>query len=640
MLQTIRDRAQGWIAWVIVILISIPFALWGIQSYLGVGAEPVAATVEGIEITERDLDMRYQSTRMRLREELGAAYRPGLFDEKTMRAQVLDAMIRENLLLKFSHELGLRASDAELRTAILTNPAFQSGGRFDNATYERMLQLQGMSPTQYEDGLRQRLVGTQLERTVLASAVVSERELDEAIRLEEQRREIAYIRVPKAEFVSDQPFSEDEIRAYYEENSERFRLPERVKVRYIVLDTEAVGAEQEPDEARLRAMYESELERFSTPERRRVRHILISVPGDAGSAAENAAKARIGELRARILGGEDFASVAKEASEDPGSAAQGGALGMIEKGLMDPAFDQAAFALEEGELSEPVRSQFGYHLIEVTEIDPAKVKPFEAVRGELLEEARAQGVEGQFFDWAERLANLAYESPDSLEPAAEALGLEIATSGWIDRTGGEGLFASRKLVAAAFSEDVLREGMNSDLIEPEPGVLKAVVLRVAEHEESSIKPLEEVREEVVSALRDRRAGEAALAEAEEIARRLGQGEAVGAVAGTYELTEPGLVGRDAAEVPAGVRAVAFAMPRPADGAPSLDTTALAGGDAAVVLVSRVVDGSREDLSAQEIQALRDRLERNFANAYFEAVVADLESRAEIERKLAEEDESQ
>jgi peptidyl-prolyl cis-trans isomerase D len=471
MLQTIRERAQGWIAWAIVILISIPFALWGIQSYLGVGSEPVAATVDGLEITQRQLDMSYQDTRMRLRERLGSAYRPELFDERTMRAQVLERMIQETLVLQVAREMGLRASDQELRTAIMTNPAFQREGRFDNATYERMLDLQGMRAPQYEDSLRQRIVGTQLERAMLASVLATDKEVADAVRLDRQERRVSYVRVPKTEVASDEPVSDAEIESYHAANPERFKTPERVRLSYLVLDANEIDQGQTPDESALRQRYEEEKQRFTKPERRRARHILITLDTGADAEAEAAAQARIEEIRGRIAAGEDFAELARTLSEDPGSAGQGGDLGFFQEGLMDAAFDHAAFALAQGELSAPVRSQFGYHLIEVTEIEEGEVKPFEEVREQLIAEATRSNAEGLFFDWAERLANLAYENPDSLQPAADALGLSVETSDWVTRSGGEGILANPKVIAAAFSDDVLKEGLNSELIEPEPNVL-------------------------------------------------------------------------------------------------------------------------------------------------------------------------
>jgi peptidyl-prolyl cis-trans isomerase D len=632
MLQTIRERAQGWIAWVIVILISIPFALWGIQSYLGVGAEPVVASVNGVEITERELDYRYRDFRANLREQLGAAYRPELFDDKNMRAQVLDQMIRNNVLLQVSGELGLRASDAELRQAIMGNPAFQKGGTFDNATYERALELQGMVPLQYEDNLRQRLVGTQLKRAIVASEIVLDTELEESVRLDRQQRRLSFVRVPASAFASDEPVSDADISAYYEANQLRFQTPERIQVQYLVLDAGAIAPAQAPGEEALREQYEAELERYTKPEQRRVRHILIAVDAEADSAAQDAAKASIAKIRERIAGGEDFAAVAGELSQDPGSAGQGGDLGRIEQGLMDAAFDEAAFSLPTGQLSEPVRTQFGYHLIEVTEIEPGAVKSFEEVKDELVSQVEKQGLEGQYFDWAERLANLSYEFPDSLEPAAEALGLELQTSDWIERSGGEGTLAHPKVIAAAFSEEVLKEGKNSDVIEPERDRLQAVVLRILEHEEASAKPLEEVRDEIAGILRDQRAADAAIAKAAEMAESLGAGADLTSGVGDYRVEDLGLVSRSAAKVPAEILDLGFRLAHPEQGGASYGGVALADGDAALVILAEVVDGAEEGADQAARAQTRRELAQSIGSAYFDALLADMESRADIERK--------
>jgi len=631
MLQTIRERAQGWFAWVIVILISIPFALWGIQSYLGVGAEPVVATVNGSEITERQLDDNYRRFRAQLRGRLGAAYRPELFDEKTMRAQVLEQMVRDNLLMQASRDLGLRASDQELRGAILTNPAFQSNGSFDNATYERMLQLQGMSPVVYEESLRQRIVDTQLSRAIVATEILSDNELEEAVRLDRQQRLLSYVRVPKSGFLSDQPVSDAEVSAYYDSNSSQFQSPERIRVQYLVLDAESIATGETPGEEKLHELYEAEKDRFTQPERRRVRHILLALDPTADKAAGDAAKASILKTRERIEAGEDFATLAKELSQDPGSAGRGGDLGFIEKGLMDPAFDQAAFSLSKGGVSEAVRSQFGYHLIEVTEIEPAVTKPFEEVKDDLVAELKKRGDEGLYFDQAERLANLSFESPDSLEPAAEALGLKLQTSDWIDRSGGDGILGNPKVIAAAFSDEVLKEGNNSDLIEPERDQLQAVVLRVLEHEEANAKPLDDVRDEIVTVLQEKHAADAAAAKAAELVDALRTGEDLTAAAGDYQVEDLGLVTRNTAEVPAEIRDFAFRLARPDQEGASYGSLSLADGDAATVVLSEVVDGSWEGMDEAARDRARKSLAQDIGRTYYDDLLADLESRADIER---------
>ena len=637
MLQTIRDRAQGWIAWAIVILISIPFALWGIQSYLGVGAEPVVATVNGTDITERQLNENYRGVMARLREQLGSAYRPELFKEKATRAQVLENMIRDNLVTQTSQDLGLRASDPEIRAAIMTNPAFQKDGVFDNATYERMLQLQGMSPLQYEDSLRQRIVGSQLPRTVIATEIVTEKELEEAVRLERQKRRLSYVRVPRSAFSSDEPVSDKEISGYYESQRSQFRTPERVKVRYLVLDADSVASKKVPGDEELRGLYEAGKDRFTQPERRHVRHILIALDPKADETAQNAAKEKITQIRKRIDGGEDFTILAKELSEDPGSARQGGDLGSIEQGVMDLAFDKAAFSLEVGKVSGPVRSPFGYHLIEVTEIEPKVTKPFEKVKDQLITELQKRDSESRYYDELERLANLSYESSDSLEPVAEALGLKIQTSDWIDRTGGgKGILAGPKVVAAAFSDEVLEEGINSDVIEPRPNGLEAVVLRVVEHEEPATKPLGEVRDQIVGILRDKRAADAATAKAAELSQAVGAGGDLATVSSGYEVEEPGLITRDAAQVPAQIRDYAFGLTRPAKGKASYGSLPLSDGDAAAVVVSEVVDGSLKDLDEATRGQMSKGLAQGIGRSYYEDFLTDLESRARIERNpLAE-----
>ncbi len=636
MLQEIRERAQGWIAWGVVILISIPFAFWGIQSYMGGGTEPVVATVNGAEITARSFDRQVEETRMRLRERLGAAYRPELFEEQALRAQVLEGMIQEQLLLQVSHDMGLRASNRELQAAILSNPAFQRDGRFDKATYDRMLELQGTSGPQYEESLRQRIVGTQIQRAVTASELATEVEMTEAIRLDRQQRRLAYIRVAKTGFLDTAPVPEEEVQAWYQAHADRYLSPERVKLSYLVLDAATLDAGQPVDEEALRRLYEDERERFREPEQRRARHILVTLAAGADATAEAEAKARIEAIQARLAAGEDFATLARELSQDPGSAPQGGDLGLFGQGVMDPAFEQAAFNLETGATSDPVRSQFGYHLIQVTEIQPETLKPFEEVREQLRAEAARGGAEAVFYDMAERLANLVYENPDSLEPAAEALGLQLQSSDWIGREGGAELLANPKLIAAAFSPEVLHEGVNSDLIEPEAEALQALVLRVTEHEEAAPKPLDAVREEIIAAIREQKASAAAQAEAKAMTDRLLAGEALTSVAGKHPITETGLVQRDAESVPGEIIDLAFTLPRPAPGAASYSHRPAADGDALVVAVTEVVDGNLAALDQAALTQASRELIQVMGRGYYDSLIKDMENRSKIERKPTQE----
>jgi peptidyl-prolyl cis-trans isomerase D len=631
MLQAIRERAQGWLAWVIVGLISIPFALWGIQSYLGVGGEPVVATVNGVEITDRDLSRRAQQARMELRERLGAAYDPALFEEGRLRAEVLDDMIRQTLLLDVSNRIGMRVSDEEVRMQILSEPAFQSDGRFDRESYERLLRLQGLSPAQFEEQLRQQLIGNQLLRAVVGSELITSRELGDYRRLAGQTRELSYAVLPVADFRNDAPIGEEEIQAFYESNAARYQSPEMVKLDYLVLDVAELAKGAEISEDELRRVYEEERSRFGRPEQRSVRHILLTVPPDADEAAAQAVAAQLQAIRDRILAGEAFDEVARSESQDPGSASEGGALGTIEQGIMDPLFDTVAFELPQGELSEPVRTRFGYHLIEVTEIVPAAVKSFDDVKDELRAEVSRQRAESLFYDLGERLANVAYESPDSLEPAADELGLTLQQSDWLGREGGEGVFAHPRVMGAAFSDEVLVGRNNSDLIEPERDVLRAVVLRVADHRVAAVQPLDEVRDEIVEALRSERAREAALQAAERAAEQLRQGVDWSQAMPSAQVETPGPVGRDLQSVPAPIRGLAFTLPAPADRVPSVGTTVLENGDAAVIEVTQIKDGDVTPAEGPSSGSEAEMLAQLLGRHVYDAMLADMEMRAKVER---------
>jgi peptidyl-prolyl cis-trans isomerase D len=621
MLQAIREKAQGWIAWVIVILISIPFALWGIQEYLGVGSEPVAVTINGTEITVREVENRMRQVRQELRDRQGAAYDPDRYPDAMLKQQVLDEMIREQLILMASVDMGLRAGDNQVRAAIEAIPAFQVNGRFDVESFKRALSFQGKSAIQFEQQVRGSLMTRQLSQMVEASEFVTGKEKQEAHRLLEQQRRFDYILVPAANFEGAEP-SDADVQSFYDERQAMFRSPERVKVNYLVLDSRNIPSEEQPSEDQLRQLYEERKDGYGTPEQRRARHILVMVSGDADEAAEEAARQQIAEIRERIVGGEDFAALAAELSQDPGSASSGGDLGFFEKGIMDPAFETAAFSQQQGEVGEPVRSSFGYHLIEVTDIQTGSTKPFEEVRDELLRIAGGDDAERRYFELAERLESLTYENPDSLEPAAEALGLTVQRSDWLTRQGGEGVFADPKVMNAAFAEQVLHEGYNSDPVQIEAdGGIEAVVVRMYEYEESTLKPLDEVRDTIVSALSAKSSRDAAAAEAEKLAEALEAGQD----AVDYTTESVGPVKRNDSSVAAAIVQQAFTQAPPAEGGSTVGVVQVPQGSAVVVL-REVIDGEAGD---DDQGVVATALSRAQARAYYDQMVEYLRGRAEV-----------
>jgi len=632
MLQAIRDKAQGWIAWAIVILISIPFALWGIQEYLGAGGDPVVAEVDGVEIKAQELDQSIQRYRAALRDRLGASYDPDMFPDEMIRRQVMEGMIRDLVVAQSARALGLRAGDEMVRDSILTVPAFQRAGRFDTAAYESALRTQGYTPQSFEQRLREDMAVKLLENGISAGALVTDSELDDLIRLRDQKRDFDFVNVSAEPFAATIEPTEDEIKGHYDANQALYMRPERVKVDYLELNRDQLAEALEVTDDALAAYYEEHKAEFTSPEQRRVRHILIPVEG-TGDEAESAAFAKAQSLVERLRSGEDFAELAKTESKDPGSANTGGDLGVVGRGAMVEAFEEAAFALETNDISDPVKTQFGYHIIQVTEVLSEHVQSLEEARDRVSREYRLNQAEHIFYDYAERLTDLAYEHAESLEPAAQALGLEIQHSDWVTRDGGASPLDSPKVVSAAFSEDVLERGNNSDAIELETTHL--IVLRVVEHEETAPRPLDEVSDQIRQTLRSQMASQKAGELAGQMLERVNGGAELEAVA-----TENGLsveprtdIGRRDGSVAPNLVESVFRAPRPSDGGVSANVVALASGDHAVFVVTKVADADPAALDAEARNALRDQLASARAQRDYDLFVD--QQRAEASIKISQ-----
>lgn len=632
MLQAIRDRTKGWIAYVIVGLIVVPFALFGVYNYLTGGANPTVAEVNGIQITRVQLDRAVNEQRNQLRQMLGERYDPAMFDDSALRRQVLDQMIDQAVLTDFVRSHGFRVSDQSLLGVIRTQPMFQVDGRFSAERYHTLLQQNGIAPEQYEAQLRRRQMLSQLQQAVGASAIVTDAELARFVALRRQQRDLSWLRV-SAEALEDQvSVDEKAVAEYYQAHREAFRTPERVRLSYLELDASALAGRAEVDEAALRERYEEVKDtRFVVPAARHVRHLLIAVPEDADEAAVQAARERIAGLRERIVGAGSFAEVAREHSDDIGTAAAGGDMGFIQRGDTAPDFQEAAFSLDEGEVSEPVRTEFGWHLIQVTEVRPEQIKPFEEVRDEIRSALARERLDNGLAEAANRLANLAYENPNSLQPAAEALGLEVKTTDWIPRGGGsEGLAAESALVEAAFSPEVLEQRLNSRVIELGPG--RQVVIRVRDHRAAEAPPLDQVRERVRESLVAERAAALAREKGEALLAKAESGTTLEQLTGTAatSLQSPGWVGRDHQGAPAAVINRAFRLPHPAQGERSLAGLSLPAGDYAVVAVGGVRQGEVADLSGEEKNRIQQGLRELDARISMQGLLAALRQSADVE----------
>lgn len=618
MLQAIRDRAQGIFAWVMLILVGVPFALWGIQNYLDSGKEQPLAVVGDRDIFEREVNQAYQQSLANL---VGLAE----VDEKQLKREALEKLIRDEVIAQNAGAKNLAVSDNAVREFIQTLPYFQTDGRFDKEKYNIMLSSQGLGSAQFVAQVRRALLMEQYQRGLLDSAFVTSNQLATLFRLKNQERAVEYLKVPLK--ASTRVISDAEIENYYRKNLSEYQNPERVSIEYIAVRLEDIAKEIQVTEEDLRNLYEEQKASFTSEERRKVSHILVTVDTEGGKTAEQTALAKINQIRERLAKGEDFAKVAKEMSDDPVSAQNGGDLGFITKGAMEQNFADAAFALKQGELSEPVKTSFGYHLIRVTELSPAKVKPFEEVKDELLNTFQRNAAENKFYEQGQTLTELSYEHPDSLEPAAKALNLKIERTDYFTREAGDGIAAESAIREAAFSEEVLN-GRNSDPVEL--GSDKAVVLRMKGHEPASDKPLADVKDEIIAKLRAEDARQDARKQAEELLRQAQEGVPLSDLAKKHgiEISKEPNLRRDAKNVSPALTNAVFKAERPSAERPVISTAELESGDQVVFKLTAVKDGAAHG-DPKEADAAQQFLIKNTAQREFSSFVAQLRELADV-----------
>jgi len=599
MLQKIREKITGWVAWAIIITIGLVFAVWGID--LSFTPRAVAAKVNGEEVALEPVRRAYQEQVSRFQE----AFRGDIPEEIAgeIRRSVIEQYVRRELLRQRIEKHGYRVGDAELLGYIQSFDVFQVGGRFSMDAYRATLAGAGFTPPMFEAEQRRVLEIQQLQDAIVLSSFLTRDELEQRVALERELREVEWVKLPLDRLLAEVEVSDADVEVRYQATPERWMMPESVDLAYIDFRLDEFAAQVAVSEDDLRAFYEMEVsrepERFVGRERRRAAHILVRSADDA--------EARIEALRVRIEAGEDFSDVATEASEDPGSARVGGDLGWIDAGVMVPAFEEALFAMEAGTLSAPVRTEFGWHLIRLDEVERSGGATFEDAREELVLEYTRRLAEDRFYDDAETLARIAFESPESLQPAAAELGHEIRTVEGVTRMGGPGIGGNRAVIDAAWSEAVFDRRENSALLELEEG--HAAVIRVTGHNPPELRPLQDVAERISSELQREHAAVRARELGEQAKARLEAGDSVAEIAAALSADfVAGLtVVRDDVTVPPDVSRAAFAAPRPEAGRPTVVGAEGATGFFALRVLSATPGGLdllRPEESSELIESIR------------------------------------
>ncbi|MCD1638834.1 SurA N-terminal domain-containing protein [Stutzerimonas frequens] len=617
MLQNIRDNSQGWIAKTIIGIIVVLLALTGFDAIFNAASNSqTAAEVNGEEISRYDLDQAMNMQRRQLAQQLGSDFDPSMLDERLLRNAALGSLIDRMLLLQSAKSADFAFSREALDQLILQTPEFQVDGVFNAARFDQVLQQMGYSRVQFRQLLEQEMLIGQLRAGISGTGFVTDQQVENFARLEMQTRDFDTLTVPARSDTIE--VSDEQISEYYEANADRFRTPERVIVEYVELKKESFFDQVEVSDEELQALYQKQIANLA--EQRRAAHILIETGAESG---DDEAKAKIDEIAARVKGGEDFAAVAKEVSQDPGSANEGGDLGFAGPGVYDPAFEEALYALKEGEVSAPVRSEFGWHIIKLLGVQSPEVPSLESMRPELVRELKAQQVEQRFVEVSKQLEDSAFEASDLAQPAQE-LGLMVQTTEPFGRDGGQGIAANRQVVQAAFSDEVLVDGANSSVIELDPDT--SIALRVKEHLQPAAIPLADVRDDIVEQLQQSLAAERAQEKGERLLADLRNGEQAD---GQWQTIEA--AGRSQEGVAPALLQQVFRMPRPAEqGKPSYAGVALSNGDYAVVRLNGVNE-PEASLSDEEKLNFRRFLASRMGQQDFAAFRQKLQAQAEIER---------
>lgn len=489
MFDFVHERKR--VVQVVLALIILPFALWGVDSYQNAGDVGVLATVNGTKIGQAEFEDALMQQRRRMQELAGENFDPALFDRPEIKHSVLEGLAAQHLLQDAAKEVGMVVTDEQIAQIIASVGAFRKDGRFDKQMYEAALRAQGMTPDLFEYRVRQDILNRQLTDAYAQNGYASDVTADTLIRLNEQQRVVSVASLGLEGFLKKAVVADADVQKYYEQNPQQFEMPERAQVDYVVFSADALAEKINPSAEDVKRYYDDHLNEFSTQEQRKASHILISVAPQASDAEKQAAKQKAEQLLADVKAAPGkFAALAKENSQDPGSAANGGDLGMFGRGMMVKPFDDAVFSMKAGEISDLVETDFGYHIIKVTGIQASKAQPLKEVSALIEQRLRAQQAADQFAELAERFNDTVYEQSDSLKPAAELVGAKVVAGHWLSRDQQPGELWTAKALEAVFSEDAVKNKRNTAAIEVKPNTLLAA--HVTTHQPATVRPLKEV----------------------------------------------------------------------------------------------------------------------------------------------------
>ncbi|WP_448248295.1 SurA N-terminal domain-containing protein [Thalassotalea agariperforans] len=624
MLENIREKSQGMTAKVILGLIILTFAFAGIGSYTN-SVDTSVAEVNGEKISQQDFEQAFQQQRNRMSQQYGEMFESLLADPtylNNLRNDVLNSLINEKLLDQNTQDLAIRISDERIKKTIVEMKEFHVDGVFDNNRYLALINQAGFrESSNFRDYLRVEMARQQLTQSLVATEFSLPFETEMVTKLRDQKRDLRFAVIAAEQFKAQVEVTDEEIKSHYQANQAAYQHAEKAKVNYVVLDVNDIAKTIETTDEDAEAFYKNNIASYTQAEKRRISHILIEPADDA--------ETKINDLLAQIKAGGDFAELAKANSADTFSAENGGDLEWLEAGVMVPEFEEAAMALSNvGDVSDVVETEFGFHIIKLTEFEAEVITPFEEAKAEIMAAAATDAAQNKFFELKDELGRVSFEVPDSLDEAAEVVSAKVMTSDWLTRNQNPAPFNNSDVINAVFSDMVISENLNSEVIEVSDEL--AIVVHINEYQPAETKALELVSAEIKAKLLTQKANEKAQVAADELLAKFTAGEDI--TAGLTELDSQFEVKADVArfgsDVDGTIVRKAFTLPHPAEGTVSAANISLSNGDIALVEIQAVKPGNAETVAPQLAEQFAAQLSRSAYVSYIGA----LSEQAKITRR--------
>ena len=619
MFDSVRNNKK--LVQIFLLLITIPFALWGVDSYMQSSGDNELATVGKTKITTQQFQQALREQGERMRTAMGAEFNAATMDRPEVRKAVLENLINQRLLTVHAMESRIGVSNEQLAQAIASIPALQVDGQFSVERFEQIAAAQGLSKQGLEARLRQDMAVRMAVLPVAEATLVSRTGGNAFLAAALEEREISEMAFKPESYLAKASLPADAVKNFYESNKVRFEVPEQVRFEFVVLSQAEMEQKVQVSDAEIKAWYDSHQDSYKQPEERRASHILILADKDAKSEVVKAAESKAADILAQVKQKPgDFAKLAKQYSQDPGSAGAGGDVGVVARGAMVKPFEDAVFAMKEGQISELVRTDYGFHIIRLASVKPERVKPLADVKPEIVASLKAQTAAKKYAETAEQFTNTVYEQSDSLKPAIEQFGLQAQQSPWLAK-GRQVPGLNEKMVAALFSDDAIKNKRNTDAIEVGPNTLMAA--RVIEHKPAALLPLEQVQTQIEAKLKRDEAAKLAAADAEARLAKLNSGDASAAAwSNSRSIARAGAQGISG---PA-LRAV-FAVK--ADSLPAYTSASSLDGSTTLYRVSKVKAFEPSDKDDAKSAALRQQYQQLATEADFTAWLASLRERYKV-----------